>query len=248
MFVTGINAGNIANTIVNLVSGALAGIGNVKLVPSAAVAPFVTSISPAAGYGPLAGDTDHTLDFQVTFTGTVPCAPTAQVITGTIDVVVDGHAVARKEVQITVPPCAFVYSVKFICGSQPSCPCECASVQPGAYATEINIHNYTAKNVQILKRIIPVVMAGAPVGRSPLVAPARAEEKLTLGPQTATMEDCCHLNESLLGGPASSPAPLTIGLLELTASTEIAVTAVYTVSGANGGLSVKVEQIVPRRL
>jgi len=54
-FVTGINAGNIVNTIISLVSSAVGAIQNVKLVPSSGVASFVTSISPAAGYGPLAG-------------------------------------------------------------------------------------------------------------------------------------------------------------------------------------------------
>jgi hypothetical protein len=246
-FVTGINAGNIVNTIINLVTGAVAAIQNVRLVPSASVVPFITSISPAVGYGPLAGDRDHTLTFDVKFTG-IPCTPVEQVITGTIDVVADGAVVAGKRVQITVPPCAFVYSVKFICGVQPECGCECASVRPGKYATEVNIHNYSLKEVEVVKRFVPVVLAGAPAGREPHVAGARADDKITLPAQTATMDDCCRILELLFGGPAPSTVPLTIGFLEPTASAEIAVTAVYTASGLkSAGISLEVEQITGRR-
>jgi len=247
-FVTGINAGNIVNTIIRLVTGAVAAVQNVKLVPSASVAPFVVSISPAAGYGPLAGDQDHILTFQVKFAG-IPCKPVEQVVSGTIDVVADGTVVASKKVQITVPPCAFVYSVKFICGVQPECGCECAPVRPGAYATEINIHNYSLKSTEVIKRFVPVVLASAPIGREPRVAGIRAEDKIVLPPQTATMDDCCRIAKLLFGGQASSPIPLTIGFLELTASSEIAVTAVYTASDLkSGGISLTVEQIAGRRL
>ena len=119
-FVTGINPGNIVTTIINLVKSAVGGINNVNLVPSATVAPFVTSITPAGGYGPLAGDKDQTLPFDVKFTG-LPCKPDPQVITGTIDAVADGRVIASKKVQITIPPCAFVYSIKFVCGTQEKC-------------------------------------------------------------------------------------------------------------------------------
>src|SRR5262249_10306648 len=49
VFVTGINANTIVNTIINLVSGAVGSIQNVKLVPSASIAPFVVSIAPPGG-------------------------------------------------------------------------------------------------------------------------------------------------------------------------------------------------------
>lgn len=248
-FVTGINAGNIVNTIINLVQGAVGAVQNLKLVPSASMAPFVTSITPAAGYGPLAGDQEHVLTFRVRFTGP-PCKPEAQVVSGTLDVVADGAVVAAKKVQITVPPCpGFVYAAKFICGVQPACECQCAPVAPGCYATEINIHNYSLKEVRIQKRFIPVVLAGAAAGREPRIAAARAEDKIVLPLQTATVDDCCRIAELLFGGPPPSPMPLIIGLLEITASAEVAVTAVYTASGLKaGGVSIEVEQIAGRRV
>jgi len=247
VFVSGINAGNIVNTIISLVTGAVAAIQNVMLVPSPSIASVVTSITPAGGYGPLSSDRDHTLTFDVTFTGP-PCQPKEQVFTGTIDVVVDGTVVARKKVQITVPPCLFVYSIKFVCGVQPECDCDCTPVQPGHYATEINIHNYSLKPVDIVKRFVPVVLAGAPAGREPRVAAVLAEDKITLPAQAATMDDCCRIAELLFGDAPASPIPLTIGFLELTASADIAVTAVYTTSGLkSSGVSIEVETVLGRR-
>jgi hypothetical protein len=244
---TGINAGNIVNTIISLVQAAVGQIQNVNLLPSSSVASFVASITPPSGYGPLAGDQDHTLTFDVKFTG-IPCQPREQVITGTINVVADGKVVACKKVQITVPPCAFTYPVKFICGVQQECGCACAPVERGIYATEINIHNYSQKPVEIVKRFLPLVLAGAPAGREPNTTSPRVEERITLPPQTATMDDCCRIAEMILGEKPSSPLPLTIGFLELTASAELAVTVVYTSSGTkpNSGVDIEVIQ-VPKR-
>lgn len=224
---------------------------NVKLVASATIAPFVTSIDPAGGQGPVTGEQDLTLRFRVKFHG-IPCTSEPQVASGTLDVVGDDRIVAKKDVQVTVPACQteLVYAVKFICGEQPECGCECAPVQPGRYATEINIHNYGRSEVQVLKRFVPVVLAGAPGGREPRIVGARAEDRIVLPPQTATMDDCCRIVERLLGGEASSSLPLTIGFLEITASGPLAVTAVHTTSGLGSavGVSIEVEQIAARRL
>ncbi|MGH9722486.1 MAG: hypothetical protein ACRD8O_19930 [Bryobacteraceae bacterium] len=250
-FVTGANPANIAQTIIDLVRGAVTGINNVKLVPTGATTPFVTSISPPGGYGPLAGDKEHKLPFEVTFTGVVPCKDQAQVFNGTLDVVADGVVVARKRVEITAPACKFEvfysYSVKFVCGVQPECPCACAPVSPGTYATEINIYNHNTSESLIRKRIIPVVLAGAAAGREPRTASLRAEDKLVLPPRSATMDDCCRIAELLLGVSPTSPMLITIGFLEIVSPVELSVTAVYTVTGQNSGsVSIDVEQIQPR--
>jgi hypothetical protein len=222
---------------------------NVNLVASPSIGPFIDSINPPGGYGPITGEEARSLVFRVRFHG-IPCRPEPQVVGGTLDVVADGRVVAKKEVTITIPACpsAFIYSAKFICGEQPSCGCECTSLLPGRYATEINIHNFGLKPVEIQKRFIPVVLASAPVGREPRTVGARAEDKIVLPPQAATMDDCCRIAERLFGGEAASPMPITIGFLEITSSGPIAVTAVYTATGLeSAGVSIKVEQIAPRR-
>lgn len=246
-FVSGINAGNIVNTIITLVTSAVGSINNLKLVPTGGAAPFVVSITPATGYGPLSGDKEHELRFDVVFKGVVPCTDEDQVFTGTIDVVADGVVVASKRVRITVPACRkdrFSYSVKFICGEQRECACECVSVRPGIYATEINIHNYHDADVKIEKFVTPVVFAGVPVGREPKVAARKASDQIVLPPHTATMDDCCRIAGLLFGGKPPSPIPLTIGFLEISSSHELAVTAVYTVSDSkSGSVSIDVEQL-----
>jgi hypothetical protein len=142
----------------------------------------------------------------------------------------------------------FVYSVKFICGEQKDDCCGCSPVQPGRYATEINIHNPEEKNAPVLKRSIPLVLAGAVLGREPKFKQPATREIIRLPAHSATMDDCCHLLETLLGAPSLS-APLTIGILEIMSTVELNVTAVYTATDGSGGRpSIDVEQITTRVL
>jgi hypothetical protein len=236
---TGIDKTTIVDAITNLVLSAATTINNLNLVPTGETAPFVVSITPAAGYGPLSGDSEHVLKFEVKFRG-IPCRDEEQVLDGTLDVVADGAVVAAKKVRITVPACEpkmVRYSVKFVCATQEE-GCGCAPVRPGQYATQISIHNYSGETVEIRKYFIPVVLAGAPVGREPKVAKARAEDAIELLPHTATMDDCCRITELLFGAPVDA---LTIGLLEIIASRDVSVTAVYTT-----GTSLDVEPIEGR--
>ena len=146
--------------------------------------------------------------------------------------VADGAVVASKKAQITVPACkpkSVRYSVKFVCGTFEEGCGHCAPVRPGQYATEIHIHNYSNERVEIRKRLIPVVLSGAPAGREPDVAKARAEDTVALPPHTATMDDCCRLTELLFGGAVTS---FNVGQLEITASRDVAVTAVYTTAAS----------------
>jgi hypothetical protein len=140
-----------------------------------------------------------------------------------------------------------VYSVKFLCGEQSDGCYHCGPVRPGAYATEINIHNYHARDVRISRRVLPLVLAGAARGRGPKVTGPLAVDSILLPAQSATMEDCCRITELLLGAPPSGLVPLTAGVIEIVSAVELAVTAVYTVSNGNkGAVSIDVETIQPR--
>jgi hypothetical protein len=250
-YVAGINSTNIVQTIIDLVKAAVGTVNNVKLLPSGATVPFVTSITPPGGYGPLPGDKEHVLTFEVTFTGIAPCKDKEQVFAGTIDVVADGAVVAHKRVRITVPACqqAYSYSVKFLCGVAQEHGCEPMTVQPGEYATEISIHNLQNIAVTIRKRFVPMILAGASVGREPRAAGAKAKDTIKLPPRTATMDDCCRIAEMLFGGVPTSPLPLTVGFLEVVSPVELGVTAVYTVSDAQSGrVSIDVEQVKGRKI
>lgn len=138
----------------------------------------------------------------------------------------------------------FVYSVKFICGTQQEDPEGCLTVRPGAYATDINIHNFQDSPTKIEKFVLPVVLLGQVVGREPDSAGQQAQDAIELPPNTATMDDCCRISQ-LLNLPPASSSPLTIGFLMLVSSQEVNVTAVYTASDLrSGSLSIDVEQIV----
>jgi hypothetical protein len=121
-------------------------------------------------------------------------------------------------------------------------------VRPGAYATEINIHNYLDKEVKVEKHVLPVIFAGAVTGREPRFATRKASDKIVLPPHTATMDDCCRLNELLLGGSTGSKAPISIGFLEIISNQPLNISAVYTVTDPkSGSVSMDVEQIQGKR-
>lgn len=142
----------------------------------------------------------------------------------------------------------YAYSVKFLCGEQEEGCCECAPLRPGRYSTEINIHNSDDKPVPLLKRVIPLVLAGAALGREPRFAPATTLEVLVLPAHNATMDDCCRLASLLLGAAPAGPLPLTVGILEIISTSELSVSAVYTAGDGHHAPSIDVQQIAPRPL
>lgn len=241
-FATGVNASAIVSTITTLVTAAVTTINNVSLVPTGAIIPFVTSITPAGGYGPLATDVQHVLPFDVLFTGTVPCTAVPQVFAGTLDVVADGVVIAVKQVRITVPACEtkrFVYSVKYVCGTaadESGCP-----VRPGSYATEVNIHNPNLRDARVEKLFLPLVINGEPKGREPDQVRPQAKDQIFLSAQSATMDDCCRIAE-LLGLDLGA---LQIGFIQISSDAELNVVAVYTASGFEygGPVSIDVEEV-----
>jgi hypothetical protein len=250
--VVGIDETTIVDTIIDLVSSAAQTINNLNLVPTGGTAPFVVSITPAGGYGPLPGTTAHDLPFTVDFSGVEPCAEEDRVFDGFLEAVADGVVVARKRVQITVPACEpeqlYSYSVKFVCGVQEEDPPDrrcLPGVRPGIYATEINIHNYHDQPVSLEKFVLPLVLTGSPRGREPDLVTVQAKDRINLPPNSATMDDCCRIAELLLGSPAPGRLPLAIGLLEIVSPVELHVTAVYTATNTRGvpSVSIDVEQI-----
>ena len=146
----------------------------------------------------------------------------------------------------------FAYSVKIVCGRQTETNCCCvAGARRCVYGTEVNIQNTNIVPATVVK----LVNSGAVVAREPKVAdpfaiPGRAiAEAVKLPPWGATMDDCCHIAELLLGAPPSGDTALTIGILTIVSLVELSVSAVYTANPLSGdGISIDVEYIPPRRL
>jgi hypothetical protein len=244
--VSGINAAAIVDTIIDLIEAAVLAINEVKLVPTAAVVPFVEAISPAS-YGPLSGKETHVLPFKVSWRGIKPCGDEDVVIKGGLNAVADGVVIARKPVTITVPACPpeFVYAVKYICGTAPDCGCAEAAVRPGRYATDINIHNPGRDTAAVSKLVTPLVSAGIGVGREPRAQNPVGRDRIKLPAHAATMDDCRRLAELHYGAPPEGSLPLTIGFLEIVSTQQLVVTAVYTATGADGHLTMDVETLQP---
>jgi hypothetical protein len=246
-YTSGVNAATISATIVSAVTAAATLFNNIKLVPTGATAPFVTSINPAGGYGPV-DNKGHDYVFKVTFTGP-PCKNTDQVFTGTIDVVGDGKVLTQKTVKLTVNSCErYSYGVKFLCGHVKETPPHVvpltpnATLRPGVYATEVNILNYHGEPITVHKYLYPLMRQTEPLGREPRSVGRRGEDVITLPARSATFDDCARIHELLHEAPGDEP--LSIYFLELVSPVPLTVTAVYTANDLRGvSVSIDVEQI-----
>lgn len=254
---TGVDPTSIVTTLSELIAAAVTATGNVHLVPTGDTAQFVESITPAGGYGPLAGDETHVLTFEVVWVGTKACAERDQVFTGTIDVVADGVVVASKRVRVVVPKCRYHYVVEVVCGTRPPSerdddghddheerdgPC---AVVPGRYATAVLIDNPATCPARIEKRFAPLVVDGKTIGREPDVQPARPFATLELPPGHATMDDCCALGEAVDHGKG-----LLLGVLDIVSDRPLEVRAVHTADGgprSTGAPSITTRPVEARR-
>jgi hypothetical protein len=237
-----VDATVIVNTLVTLIAAAVTATNSVTLVPTGATSSFVTSISPSGGYGPLAGNVEHSLTFDVGWKGKVDCSDTPQLFTGTIDVVADGIVVAQKHVRITVPACQFHHVIDMLCGSQQRLKGEdddrrereCTTVVPGRYATAVTIYNPGPCRATIEKRFAPVLLNGKAIGREPETVQAKPFARIVLQPGEATMDDCCALEEVV----RLSSSVATLGVLDIVSDHPLVVTGIYTSTGPTGAASV----------
>lgn len=246
-YTSGLDPNVVASELGSLIAAAVSSTGNVHLEATGASAEFVETITPAGGYGPLAGDTEHVLTFEVAWRGTRPCAERAQELTGTIDVVADGVVVAAKPVRVTVPQCRQHYAVQVICGvpgdgRDTDDRKRCTTVEPGHYSTVVSIYNPSTCPVSVEKRFAPLVLGREAIGREPRTVPAKPFARIVLEPGEATMDDCCALEEAV--GAVDG----LIGVLDLVASAELDVTVTHTVSGkGDGAPSITSREVRPHR-
>jgi hypothetical protein len=248
---SGVDVGAIVTTLSGLIASAVSTINSLKLVPSGGIGAFVEAINPGQ-YGPLPGDVEHVLPFDVAWVGKRECGDEDQVFTGTLDAVADGVVVASKPVTVTVPACRWHHSVEMVCGEQrpdshePGDECE--TVVDGRYATAVTIYNPTSCPIRVEKRFAALVRQGRVVGREPDKQPARPFARIVLEPGEATMDDCCSLREVV--GPTGGP--LVLGVLDIIADGRLEVSAIHTARDAKpgaapGGTSISTRAVQPRR-
>jgi hypothetical protein len=220
------------------------------------------NFTPKDKYGNLLGPGRLDAFTVVAQPGSTPSGPVTDLGNGTYQVVVcsDPDSVSPPSIGISQPGRGtvvvrppefrvFAYSVKFVCGIQDADCSACAPVRPGAYSTEINIHNTGNVEAPVVSAVIPLVLAGVASGRWPKVGKAFKVEALRLPAHSATMSDCCHLLPLLLGAAPVGKAPLTIGMLEILSTAELSITGVYTATGEPGSApAIEVVQVEPRTL
>ena len=230
-YTSSVNAGTISTAIINAVTAATNIFQNVHLAASGGTAPFVTSIVPAAGFGPV-DNKGHDYLFKITFTGP-PCKNVDEVLKGAIDVIADGALVAQKKVTFTVIACErWSYGVKIVCGhvratapgTVPFTPH--GTLRPGIYATEVNILNYHGEPISIHKYVYPLMRHGEANGREPRSVGREGQDAIYLRGKHATLDDCARLHE-ILHEPGGDNSP-SIYFLEVVSPVKLTVTAVYT--------------------
>ncbi|WP_345802848.1 hypothetical protein AAIB33_07125 [Microbacterium sp. AZCO] len=237
---TGVNPGDIVSTLATLIAAAVTSIGSISLVPTGSTAQFVESIAPPS-YGPLPGDTEHVLTFEVTWVGVKDCRDRDQVFTGTIDVVADGVVVAQKQVRVVVPACRYHYSVEFVAGLAKDDRDQSAFV-PGRYATAVTIYNPGTCAVDVEKRFAPLILGDKVIGREPEKVPAKKFAAIVLQAGEATFDDRVALREIAGAGPG-----LLFGVLDIISDRPLSVTATHTVGGKELGASITSRTIEPHR-
>lgn len=196
----------------------------------------------------------------------VVCLAVAVLLAGDLAMVAPAPVSAAPPAQATQPAGRYLwnYSVKFVCGLQPFDPTGAATgepvVKPGNYATEINIHNYTYRQVVLGKKVLVLVnnaTADGRVGREPKSVEPVVFDMIQLPPDGATMDDCNRiwaLTKADL--TANNPRPLTIGYLVILSPVDLDIDAVYTAqviatfAGQQGPLAVSmdVERVQGKRV
>jgi hypothetical protein len=152
---------------------------------------------------------------------------------------------------MTTPDGPYVYAAKFVCGvmPEPSQPTADLPVEPGSYATAINIHNPNAKPVNFAKKAILLFEASGSTLEKLFETPKEPSPKrgAELGPDWGMELDGRDIRQELLSGQAP-PAPVFItGWVVIESVGPLDVVAVYTVR-ASGNVSIAIDRVIPTRL
>jgi len=146
-----------------------------------------------------------------------------------------------------------VYAAKFILGSmpQPPQPAEEGPVEPGSYATGINIHNPSPRQaVTFVKKAVLLFSETEAVKEEGFEIPKPPSERreAQLGPDYGMQIDGRDIRQVLLSGQPVA-APLFIeGWVVIESPLPLDVVAVYTVRAPNGTVSIATDRVIPTQV
>jgi hypothetical protein len=143
-----------------------------------------------------------------------------------------------------------VYAAKFICGvmSQPS-PAVEGPVEPGSYATAINVHNPNPREaVAFAKKAVLLFSANEKEAGFEVPKPPSKRFDAELGPDYGMEIDARDIRQELLSGQPV-PAPLFIkGWVVIESPLPLDVVGVYTVRAPNGEVCIAIDRVIPTQL
>ena len=150
----------------------------------------------------------------------------------------------------------FVYAAKFVCGRfqgerQPAAE---GPVEPGSYATAINIHNPHPTTVTFVKKAVLLFVGTEEEKDFEIPRPPHRARTAELGPDWGMEIDCHDIRDVLLSDQPGVPgpqAPIFIkGWVVIESPEPLDVVAVYTVRALNepGGVSIATDRVTATRL
>jgi hypothetical protein len=146
-----------------------------------------------------------------------------------------------------------VYAAKFILGSMsaPSQPTEEGPVEPGSYATAINVHNPSPREaVTFVKKAILLFSETEVMKEGVYEVPKPPSERIEaqLGPDYGMEIDGRDIRQKLLKGQAPAAPQFIKGWVVIESPLPLDVVAVYTVRAPNGGVSIAIDRVIPTQL
>ena len=150
----------------------------------------------------------------------------------------------------------FVYAAKFVCGRflGERQPAEEGPVEPGSYATAINIHNPHARTVTFVKKAVLLFVGTEEEKGFEIPRPPHRARTAELGPDWGMEIDCRDVRDVLLSDQPGVPgpqAPVFIkGWVVIESPEPLDVVAVYTVRALAepGGVSIATDRVTATRL
>ncbi len=150
----------------------------------------------------------------------------------------------------------FVYAAKFACGRflgerQPAVE---GPVEPGSYATAINIHNPHSRAVTFVKKAVLLFVGTEEEKGFEIPRPPHRARTAELGPDWGMEIDCRDIRDVLLSDQPGVPgpqAPIFIkGWVVIESPEPLDVVAVYTVRALAepGGVSIATDRVTATRL
>jgi len=146
-----------------------------------------------------------------------------------------------------------VYAAKFICGTMPELPpTREGPVEPGSYATAINVHNPNPREPVVFTKKAVLLFNVNEVEKeenyeTPKAPWERSYRREQLGPDYGMEIDGRDIRELLTGQAPAAPVFIK-GWVVIESPLPLDVVAVYTVRAPDEAVSIATDRVIPTQL